>query len=142
MPSKDLHKNCKGQLTIDFLLAFLYLIILIDSLLIINKNYIQNQNEMLIRLQEKRIAYTIGEMINASSILSDGSSEVKFIVPGIRHVNKTMPMPCSINIGNDYIEVSTDVNGQNIAERLSIVRPTTAIVTGNKCNSELIIRYT
>ncbi|MCX8189649.1 MAG: hypothetical protein N3F05_00245 [Candidatus Diapherotrites archaeon] len=142
MSLKTKNKNRKGQLTIDLLLAFLYLIVLVDALLIINNNYIKNQNEVLIRLQERRVAYIIAEMLNASNILSDGSTEIKFSVPGIRHVNKTMPMPCNISIGNNYIEVSTDVNGQTIAERIEIIKPTNVAITGSKCNSEFTIRYT
>ncbi|MEM4662760.1 MAG: hypothetical protein QXM75_01935 [Candidatus Diapherotrites archaeon] len=137
------HKRNKGQLTLDLLLAFLYLIVLIDALIIFGRNYLQNQNEILVRLQEKRIAYSVSEMLGASYVLSDGNSEVRFVIPKIRYMNKTMPMPCNVDINNDSVKVTATVGGETISEVVRIVKPTNAVLNSSnlKCGEELRINY-
>ncbi|MCD6479046.1 MAG: hypothetical protein J7L44_04140 [Candidatus Diapherotrites archaeon] len=132
----------KGQLTIDFLFAFLYILIMVSALFTIQNNFVKNQNVILIRAQEKRIAYKLAEMINSSVALSDGTAEIRFRVPGIRYLNKTQPMPCDITIGDDYIKVSLNVDGMQIDENVSIVKPTHINITGNRCGEEFVITYT
>ena len=132
----------RGQLTIDFLFAFLYVTIMVSALFTIQNNFVKNQNIILIRAQEKRIAYQLAEMINSSAALSDGTAEIRFRVPGIRYMNKTQPMPCDITIGDDYIRVSLNADGVQIDENVSIVKPLNINITGNKCGQEFVITYT
>lgn len=135
-------KANKGQLTIDFIFTFLYILVLIVALLAIKQNFVKNQNEILIRAQEKRIAYQLAEIITSSAALSDGTTEVRFYVPGIYYLNKTQPMPCDITIANNYIEVKVVDKGNEIAERAGIVKPNNITINGNKCAQEMIISYT
>lgn len=135
-------KANRGQLTIDFIFTFLYILALIVALLAVKQNFVKNQNEILIRAQEKRIAYQLAEIITSSAALSDGTAEIRFYVPGIRYLNKTQPMPCDITIANNYIEVKIVDKGKEIAERAAIVKPNNITISGNKCTQEMIIRYT
>lgn len=132
----------KGQLTIDFLFAFLYITIMISALFTIQNNFVKNQNIILIRAQEKRIAYLLAEMITSSATVSDGSTEIRFKVPGIRYMNKTMPMPCDITITDDRINVGVNANGMQIDENVAIIKPANINITGNKCGDEFVISYT
>lgn len=135
-------KANKGQLTIDFIFTFLYILVLIVALFAVKQNFVKNQNEILIRAQEKRIAYQLAEIITSSAALSDGSTEISFYVPGIYYLNKTQPMPCDITIANNYIEIKVVDKGNEIVERAAIVKPNNVTISGNKCTQEIIIRYT
>ena len=132
----------KGQLTIDFLFAFLYISMMIAALFTVQNNFVKNQNIILIRAQEKRIAYQLAEMITSSAALSDGKAEIRFRVPGIRYMNKIIPMPCKITITNDYVKVGLNANGMQIDENAPIVRPTNINIAGSKCREEFVITYT
>jgi hypothetical protein len=132
----------KGQLTIDFLFAFLYITIMVSALFTIQNNFVKNQNIILIRAQEKRIAYQLAEMINSSVAVSDGTAEIRFRVPGIRYMNKTQPMPCDITITNDYVKVSLNADGMQIDENVAIVRPAGINISGSRCGEEFVITYT
>gem|GEM_PF-3563250 len=142
-------RGCKGQLTIDFLLAFLYINILIGILFIMHQNYAKNQNLILLRAQEKRIAYIVAEMITESAALNDGTAEIRFEVPSIRYMNKAVPMPCDIIIGQisgqDYVKVSVNVDGMQIDENVAIKRPTGISINNGtnrgKCGQMFVISY-
>ncbi len=110
----------RGQLTIDFIFTFLYILVLIVALLAVKQNFVKNQNEILIRAQEKRIAYQLAEIIASSSALSDGTAEIRFYVIEIKVIDK----------------------GKEIAERAAIVKPNNITISGNKCTQEMVIRYT
>ena len=139
MPCK---KFARGQLTIDFFISFIYILVIIVTLFAIKDSFIANQNEITIRAQEKRIAYELANIIASSASLSDGLARIEFRVPGIYYLYKTQPMPCDITITNNYIEIKVNAYGKEITERAFIKKPLNLSLSGNKCTQKIILHYT
>ena len=92
----------KGQLSIDFMLTVVAVLIFTQLFLTFSNNYLENATELNIRQQEKLIALQIASIINEIDTLSDtfvgDKTIVQYNIPWIYEGNKPAGQDCNITM--------------------------------------------
>lgn len=88
----------KGQLSIDFMLTVVAVLIFTQLFLTFSNNYLDNATELNIRQQEKLIALQMASIINETYSLSGGNTSIQFKIPWIYEGNKPAGQDCNITL--------------------------------------------
>lgn len=111
--------NHKGQLSIEFLLLFVYFIMAIGVVVIVSKDFTEKQSEINIRGQETMIANSISKIVSASKGFENGTYTVEYLIPKINLPGKPIGLPCNIEIRQDHIAVKAQFNGKTVSSSIN-----------------------
>jgi hypothetical protein len=118
---KNLIKNrSKGQLSIDFMLTIIAVLIFVQLFLTFSNTYLESATELNIRQQEKLIILQLAAIINETETINDAKVTIDYRIPWIYEGAKPAGQDCNISfliqnfpdenqIKIDYIKNETEL---------------------------------
>ena len=135
----------KGQLTVEFLFVFIYLLLMISVLFTISDNFIENQVKIHLWNQETKIANSIAKVISSTKAFEEADTyDVQYRIPKMFVFEKLVVMPCDITVEQNSIKMEVGYGGEIITREIGVNldNPDISYPLLLKCGETMRIRKT
>ncbi len=109
----------RGQLSIEFLLVFVYFLMVVSLIFAISSDFTEKQSKAHIKQQETMIANSIAKIVSAAKGFETGTYSVEYLVPKIYLPGKPIGLPCKIEIRQNKVKVEVQFKGETVASEIS-----------------------
>jgi len=134
----------KGQVSIEFIFTIIALFSVALVLSSASLQFIEYQNEIHLRNQEKKIAETVAEIVGVSGILDeqDRGGKVQYRIPELKVLGKSGGIPCTVSIRVDSIRVTAKYGEMEFQESVPFSKPPMAPIVSKNSGELLELDYT